>query len=292
MSLDLPGYRPTGQIGVGARSIITQVVRNTTGEFFALKRVVRRAAEDDKFIQQAEFEFEVSSQLDHPALRKSFEIHRRKRWFKTRELLILMEYVDGLTLESDRPLDLSRTIDIFKKIAHALDAMHERGFIHADIKPNNILLTGNGDVKIIDFGQSCPVGHKKDRIQGTPDYIAPEQVRRLPLDRRTDVYNLGATLYWVLTERTYPTDLRHSTKPGAHEIVGSVRSPKELNADVPAALSTLVMDCCASNPDGRPKNMKQFMARLDVAERKWATRNGKNDGSNDTPTPRIDAVGG
>ena len=125
-------------------------------------------------------------------------------------------------------------------------------------------------MKIIDFGQSCPIGHKKDRIQGTPDYIAPEQVRRLNLDQRTDVFNLGATMYWVLTGKTYPTELPAHLRRSV-EIVKSEKplSPKEINDKFPLVLSQLIMDCCKSNPNDRPGDAKQVESRLKMVQTLW-----------------------
>ncbi len=268
MPPELNGYRTLSQIGVGARSTINQIVRTTTGHFYALKRVVRKGAEDDPFIKQVETEFEVGHAVDHPAVRKCLEIHRDKKWFKITEIKLVMEYVAGKTLEQDRPEEIGGAIRVTRQIAEGLHAMHEHGFVHADIKPSNVILTEDG-VKIIDLGQSCPVGHKKERIQGTPDYISPEQVRKLPLDQRTDVFNLGATLYWVLTNRNYPTEIRQSAKPGGHEIASPTQTPKDINPKIHASLSQLAMDCCKNNPADRPAGMKQVVARLDVAERMW-----------------------
>ncbi len=263
----LTGYKKVSQIGIGARSTITHVIKIIDGQSYALKRVVRRSAEDDRFIEQAEIEHDIATQMDHPSLRKSLEINRVKKWFKTQELLILMEYVSGETLERARPTDLEDVATIFDKIAEALAAMHEAGFVHADIKPNNILLTETG-VKIIDFGQSCPIGHKKSRIQGTPDYIAPEQVQKMLLNEQTDIFSLGATLYWVLTNQTFATDLVQ-TPQGSHQLQGRSQSPKDIDENIPASLSALVMDCCASSPVDRPKSMQQFRSRLDVARTMW-----------------------
>jgi eukaryotic-like serine/threonine-protein kinase len=272
---EFSGYRIISQIGVGARSTISQVVRVTGGPFLALKRVVRRSADDDRFLQQAENEFAVASTLQHAALRKCIEIRRKKKWFQTQELLILMEYVDGPTLEDGRSDDIGLVIDITRKVAGGLDALHEQGFVHADIKPSNIILLDSGEVKIIDFGQSCPIGHKKDRIQGTPDYIAPEQIQKLPLDRRTDIYNLGATLYWLLTNRTYPTEMSAVGHSG-HEI--KIRqSPKEINPKIPASLSQLALDCCHTAPDKRPADMRQVISRLDVADKMWKKQSASSD---------------
>ncbi len=149
--------------------------------------------------------------------------------------------------------------------------MHDGGFLHTDIKPTNIMITQEGSVKIIDFGQSCPIHHRKERIQGTPDYIAPEQVRRMALDQRTDVFNLGATMYWVLTSEKYPTEIRGTDSRGGISLVTSDRplTPIELNDKIPLALSKLVMECCRENPEERPADMVQVSATLRVVQKLW-----------------------
>jgi serine/threonine protein kinase len=152
------------------------------------------------------------------------------------------------------------------RVAEGLLAMHRHGYIHADIKPNNILLT-DGGLKIIDFGQSCPIGHTKERIQGTPDYIAPEQVALAPLDQRTDIFNLGATMYWVLTGKAFSTILP-SAPAGSKKIELDARRgnepPHETNPQVPLPLSRLIMDCCASARDERPEDMSKVISRLET----------------------------
>ena len=117
---------------------------------------------------------------------------------------------------------------IFRMVANGLGAMHLQGYIHCDIKPNNILINPNGSIKIIDLGQSCRNGTTKTRIQGTPDYIAPEQVRRQPLDQRTDVFNLGATMYWALTGKNVPTLIPKKSEAVGFSLPKPVSSPSEL----------------------------------------------------------------
>ena len=267
----LAGYEVLSQIGVGARSTIHKVVETRTGDIYALKRVRRQGDDDDRFIVQAETEYEVSSKINHKHLRHSFAIHRVKKWTKVRELYVLVEHVEGKTLEAARPNRLDGFLQIMRKVAVGLDALHDAGYVHADVKPNNVILGPNGVVKIIDFGQSCPVGHRKERIQGTPDYIAPEQVRRMPLNRTTDVFNLGATMYWVLTNRPFPTQFRQQARAGSIDLVGpkEALTPKEINPKIPAVLSQLVMDCCKENPSDRPADMKQVLSRLEVVQRMW-----------------------
>jgi serine/threonine-protein kinase len=259
------------QVGVGARSTIHKVVLTATGKIFALKRVVRQDDEDDRFIVQAETEHRVAAQVSHKHLRHSYSIHRVKKWTRIRELYVVMEYVEGMTLEAARPNRLDWFLQIVRKVAAGLDALHDTGYVHADIKPNNVILGPAGVVKIIDFGQSCTIGHRKERIQGTPDYIAPEQVRRMPLSQATDVFNLGATMYWVLTDTPFPTQFRQPIRGGSIDLVGpkEALTPKQINGKIPAVLSQLVMDCCRDNPAERPEDMKQLAARLDVVQRMW-----------------------
>jgi len=267
----LPGYRITKQIGVGAGSKIMLAVELKTGKTFAVKQVTRNSPDDDRFLAQTENEFAVSSKLSHPYLRHSYLLHRVRKLLAVKELYLVMDWVDGLTVEKARPNRLNTFLTLFGKIAVGLQAMHEAGYVHADIKPTNIMLAPRGVVKVIDFGQACPMHHRKERIQGTPDYIAPEQVRRLRLDQRTDVFNLGATMYWVLTSEKYPTVIRGTDARSGISLATSDKpiAPIELNDKIPLSLSILVMECCRENPDERPADMKQLGARLAVVQKLW-----------------------
>lgn len=262
--VDLPGYKLGKLIGTGAGSRIYFAERFGSPKKYAVKRVVRKSAEDDKFIEQAELEYEVSSQIEHDNIRRTIDIHRVKGLMATKELAIVMEYVEGLTLEEARPNRLQTFVKIFKQVCDGLHAVHEAGWVHSDIKPVNILIAQGGVVKIIDFGQCGKMNVKKSRVQGTPDYIAPEQVRKLPLDRRTDIFNLGASMYWVLTSERYPTALRDK-----NALMSKPLAPHEWNDKIPRALSNLVMECCSDNPDGRPADMMNVRSRLETVDRNW-----------------------
>ncbi len=267
MSFAVPGYTVYERLGTGARSSIWLVSDRASGRQYALKRVTRRATDDTRYLVQAENDYEISSQLDHPCLRKSYDIRRLRKLFQVKELHIIMEYVDGRSLEEVGPLPLSSLLKVFMNVAEGLEALHRHGYVHADMKPNNILLGKRGEVKIIDFGQSCPIGHVKGRIQGTPDYIAPEQVQRgIPLTERTDLFNFGATLYWALTGKAFPTVL--PSKRAGVDLLGprEAAPPHEVNPVVPTALSRLVMECCEANPKDRPSDMREVRYRLEVTQ--------------------------
>ena len=256
-------------LGKGAKSTIWKIEDPADGRVYTLKRVIKETEEDSRFFEQVRIEHSVCSRVNSEYLRKSFEIRSIRRWLKTQELLLLLEYVEGTTLKEAPPTEIEDVIDIFIKVGQGLESLHQFGFVHADIKPKNILLTKNSSrIKIIDFGQTCPIGHRKERIQGTPDYMAPEQVDRGILDQRTDVFNLGASMYWVLTGKNYPTTMPRQAEEMT--VTGmlprQVARPDEVNRAVPMALSKLVMDCCNYNLHDRPENMRDVIARLDVAK--------------------------
>ena len=268
MAQKLLHYDVLERLGEGARSTIYAVRDPETGKVFALKHVVRAEQKDIRFIEQMETEFEISKQFNHPNLRKSFDLKINKTMLlKTAEAFLLMELVDGKPLDVRLPSQMIDIVDTFIQAAQGLKAMHAMGYAHCDIKPNNILRNDHGLVKIIDFGQSCKIGTVKERIQGTPDYIAPEQVSRRPISVQTDVFNLGATLYWALLGRHIPT-LYTVNKKGENSFLLDTRidSPQDLNPRVPPALSNLVMECISTRPAKRPSDMDQVITRLELAK--------------------------
>ncbi|HMB96622.1 MAG TPA: serine/threonine-protein kinase [Tepidisphaeraceae bacterium] len=261
-------YDVLERLGEGARSVIYLVQDPTTRQVFALKHVVRQGPKDLRFIQQMETEYEISRQFNHPYLRRSYELKIIKTMLvKVSEAFLVMELVDGKPLDARPPTDMMDVCDIFIHAAEGLRAMHQMGYVHCDIKPNNILVNDHGGVKVIDFGQSCKIGTIKERIQGTPDFIAPEQVSRRPMSVQTDVFNLGATLYWVLTGKHIPT-LYTVNKKGENSFLLDTRfdSPLDLNPKVPPALSNLAMECVATRPQKRPADMDEVIQRLELGK--------------------------
>jgi len=265
-TLELPGYQVIQFLGSGARSTIWEVRNIATDEVVAIKRVVKRTSEDSRFLDQAINEYEVGSQFNHPAIRKILELQRVRRWISIKEVRVVMEYAQGQSIQQSRPAGVPETVMIFLEVGAALGHMNAKGFVHADTKPNNIIVSRDQTVKVIDFGQSCPIGTVKARIQGTPDFIAPEQVHRRPLDGRTDVFNFGATLYWTLAGRPIQTVL---PKEGSLTLNVGQRIPpvEQFNPDVPRSLSKLIADCVELNPAQRPTSMNEVVSRLTLIDK-------------------------
>jgi len=262
--LDIGGFTIKKRIGTGARSTIYLATDEQNKMDVALKRLIFERPEDSRVFEQTQTEYKVARRIDHPYVRKYYKLKKIRSMFKVKELLLSMEFFDGKTLEDSPTLSLVDVLLVFRMVASGLNAMHREGFVHCDIKPNNILLSKSGSIKIIDLGQSCKIGTTKPRIQGTPDYIAPEQVRRKPLGPKTDVFNLGATMYWALTGKNVPTLIprkNDSLGLAAHK---NCPAPHEIRKKVPVGISKLVMDCVKDNPTERPRNMMTVISKLDL----------------------------
>ncbi|MEM0915657.1 MAG: serine/threonine-protein kinase [Planctomycetota bacterium] len=262
----IAGYEVIRAVGTGAHSVI-YCVRDRSKQLFALKVVEKEGANDQRFLDQAVAEHEISAKFDHPLLRKSHRLLRERKLIRTSTVRVLMEYVEGKPLDQFRTADVAVQADLCRQVGEGLAAMHDLGYVHADMKPNNVMVTDEGQVKIIDFGQSCPLHTRKERIQGTPDYIAPEQVRKESLTAQTDVFNLGATMYWLLTGDHVPTLIpKTKRQAGTLKTDRHVETPSALNPAVPPALSSVVMDCIAIEPADRPRTMREVVDRIRIAQ--------------------------
>lgn len=264
------GYKILGELGRGAASIIYLAQDAKTQQVWALKHVEKVGPKDGRFLEQAEYEYQVARKLNHPNIRKIDRLIKKTKGLLTlKELYLVMELVDGVSLDRSPPKTFEQAVHVFGQVASAMAHMHACGFVHADMKPNNVVVTAEGIAKIIDLGQSCASGTVKERIQGTPDYIAPEQVHRRPITPKTDIYNLGATMYWVLTRKHIPTALAKGDS-----LVGSLDdhlmtkpTPTiELNPRIPPKLNDLIMQCVEIDANDRPANMALVADRLNLIE--------------------------
>jgi serine/threonine-protein kinase len=250
-------YRVVSPLGTGAGSTILLISDKTSGgKRYALK-VVRKQDEDDEiYVKQALTEFEAAKKLNHPAIAKIHDCRLKKAWFKVRGVELLMEYVDGKTVDEIEAPELGQLVLVFCQVVSAMTHMHRRGVYHGDLKPANIMLTKTGQVKLIDFGTAWVRGQDKNRIQGTPQYIAPEQATEKTVDEKTDIYNLGATMYRMLTGR-----FAQQTIPKAGE-ERKITPPLKANPRIPPALNELILACLSIDPNKRPAGMFELRDQL------------------------------
>jgi eukaryotic-like serine/threonine-protein kinase len=274
-AMSIGNFQIVGPLGTGAHSTILHIRRSGDGKNYALKVVPLESAEDEKFHEQARHEYRVAQMLDHPNLIKVYALEPVKDWlFRTKKVHLLIEYVNGKTLDACPKLRMGQLLRVFKCVADALVHMHRRQVLHADLKPNNIMLSRSGEVKVLDFGLSWIKGEGKDRVQGTPEYMAPEQVKKSIVNERTDIYNFGATMYRLLTWRL-PPNAAASQEAGFNLDTKSwaslLKPVQDFNAEAPPAVCDLVHKCLAFNPLNRPERMSEVQGTLDHFVDEFAT---------------------
>jgi serine/threonine protein kinase len=233
---------------------------------YALKQVTIENKEDLKYLEQAKHEYRVGQMLNHPNLVKVYCLEVESGWFSgPKKARLLIEYVPGRTMDQLPLQRLAKLLRIFERIADGLTHMHKQGVIHADMKPNNLILGRGTNVKVIDYGLAWIKGEPKDRVQGTPEYMAPETVEHKLINERTDLYNFGATMYRLVTLQLPPCCV---PTPGSlpmrekffHEQLKPVR---KLNPLVPEPLADLIEQCLYWNANKRPERMSQVQGVLD-----------------------------
>jgi serine/threonine-protein kinase len=190
-----------------------------------------------------------------------YDCRLKKSWFKVRGVELLMEYVEGKTLDELETPELGQLVLVFCHVASAMTHMHRRGVFHGDLKPGNIMLTKTGQVKLIDFGTAWVRGQDKQRIQGTPQYIAPEQVTEKVVNEKTDIYNLGATMYRMFTGR-FPQQAL--PKPGDDR---KLVPPIKINPRLPGPLNELIIACLSLDTSKRPTGMFEIRDQLNAVAR-------------------------
>ncbi|WP_422930367.1 serine/threonine-protein kinase [Singulisphaera sp. PoT] len=252
-------YRVVSPLGTGAGSTILLISDKTAGgKRYALKVVKRQDADDDIYIAQAQTEFQASQKLNHPAIARIYDIRVKRSWFRISGVELLMEYVDGKTLDELEAPTMGQLVLVFNQVASALSHMHRRGVFHGDLKPSNIMLSKGGQVKLIDFGTAWIKGEEKNRIQGTPQYMAPEQVSEKVVDDRTDIYNFGATMYRMFTGRFAQQGIPKAGDGGSRKPT----APIQINAMIPGTLNETIMACLHVSPDRRPAGFFEIKNQL------------------------------
>jgi serine/threonine protein kinase len=275
-------FHVLGTLGTGAHSTILHIRRQADSRQYALKVVPFSGPDDQKFMGQAQHEFHVAQMLDHPNLIKVYALETVRDWlFRPRKLHLLIEYVNGRTLDTYPRISVPKLVQIFIHVAAGLAHMHRRGVFHADLKPNNVLLSRAGEVKIIDFGLAWTRGEQKLRIQGTPEYMAPEQVKQRIANERTDIYNFGATMYRLVTLRKPPAALVEGSdlQMDSRRRADLLKPVQECNPDAPPELCNLIHCCLAGSPAKRPEkasDIQEILERL-CEEMAYATNESLED---------------
>lgn len=267
-------FQVLGTLGNGAHSTILHIRRHADSTHYALKVVPIGDRDELKFLDQAQHEFRVAQMLDHPNLIKIYALETARDWFfRARKLHLLIEYVNGQTLDTFPRIAMPKLVQIFVQVASGLVHMHRRHVCHADLKPNNVILSKTGEVKIIDFGLAWVKGEQKGRVQGTPEYMAPEQAKQGMVNELTDIYNFGATMYRLVTLRSLPSVIAEGNALMDAKTRAKLLKPvQECNAEAPVELCNLIHACLRLDPLKRPQRISEIQGDLDhLAEKLGCT---------------------
>ncbi|HVW24836.1 MAG TPA: protein kinase [Polyangiaceae bacterium] len=250
-------YKFIGMLGRGGMAEVHEVEDLRTGRHVAMKRLLpqddaERRAKARKLFER---EYQTLSQLSHPRIVQVYD-------FSIDDVgpYYTMELLSGGDLSQLVPMDWRRACRIGKDICSALSLLHSRSMVHRDLSPRNVRCTEDGLAKLIDFGAMAPMGRSKVGIVGTPAYCAPEVVNGQLLDARTDLYALGASLYYGLTGRhAYPAK-DFASLPERWQF--ACPEPSEYVPDVPKALDALILELLRLDPLARPTSAFEVIARL------------------------------
>lgn len=267
--LNLGRYEVVRELGKGAMGIVYLAKDPLIGRLVALKTIRLSPNTDDEetreFQQRFIREAQAAGILSHPCI---VTVHDIGQDDESGISFIAMEYVEGPNLkemiQQGKPLDFNEIGEIVAQVAEALDFAHAKGIVHRDVKPANIILCGPSRIKITDFGiakiaSSVANLTSTGQFLGTPNYMAPEQIKGTPVDGRTDLFALGIVFYECLTRR----------KPFGGDSLTSisykiVHEPflllREVNPDIPEGFEAIVAKCLAKEPANR------FQRGKDLAE--------------------------
>lgn len=254
-------------LDVIAHSGMATVFRATDvdGRVVVLKVPHLEYASDLVFHERFLREEQIGQRLDHPGVIKVFQPRGKSR------LYLAMEYVEGQLLsrrlQQERRLPVDEAVDIALKIADVLVYLHDSDVVHRDLKPENIMLLAGGGVKLMDFGIALDTTLRKmtwagmSQSMGTPDYMAPEQVKGRRGDARTDIYSLGSMLYEMLTGRV-PFSGDNVYAMMRAKLREPAIPPRRLCPEIPAAIEEIVLHALETDPRGRFATARGFRQAL------------------------------
>jgi hypothetical protein len=248
-------YELREPLGRGGMATVHRATDRTTGADVAIKQLRATSTQNAGLVALFEREFHTLAQLRHPSVISVYEygLHGDGPYYT-------MELLDGGDLRDRTPLPWRQACAFAFDVCSSLALLHSRRLLHRDISPRNVRCTRDGRAKLIDFGAMGPMLPGGGQIVGTPAFIPPETVHRSAIDGRSDLFSLGATLYYALTG--------HSPYPARSfaDVIGAWRvtpAPPSMRApDVPRALDDLVLSLLSIEPATRPRSAYEVMQRL------------------------------
>ncbi len=264
----LGSYKILDQLGQGGMGSVYVAEHTTLQRKVAIKVLHKDKSRDHKALERFFREARAAAALDHPNIVRLHDIAQGSGVH-----FLVMEYVEGVTLyhlqQTTGAMHYTQAVQYAAQVAAGLQHAHDKGFVHRDIKPANLILEKGGVVKILDMGlarsfdnpqDDLTANFKENSVQGTVDYISPEQATQGKLDARSDIYSLGATLFSLITGHA-PFSGTTAQKLVGHQLTEPPRLSK-LRASVPPSLNGVVARMMAKNPEERFQSCTEVIEAL------------------------------
>jgi len=274
------GYRLLKMMSQGQTSQVWEAVEPTSGRHYAVKVLLPESLRSPTHIRMMIHEGEVGQKFTHPNVIRVIKVGPDRK-----NPYIVMEFFPGMNLK----LRIARRTDprtgemlqayavvrenihrIIEQIAKGLLHIHQRGYVHRDVKPHNILVNSSGEVKIIDFALTKKIQKaslwsrlfgRKSTAAGTPSYMSPEQIQNLDISPSSDIYSLGVTLYELVTGRLPFAGLTPGDLLRKH-LFEKPTSPQIFNPEVTDEFAELILRMLEKDPKKRPHDLAQFLSEF------------------------------
>ena len=256
-------------IGVGGMAVVYKAYYNIDDRIVAIKILKEEFLANEEFRRRFKNESKAIAVLSHPNIVKVYDVS-----FGDKLQYIVMEYIDGITLkeyiEQQKVINWKEALHFTTQILRALQHAHDKGIVHRDVKPQNIMLLQNGNIKVADFG-IARFSRNETRTMtesaiGSVHYISPEQARGEITDEKADIYSVGVVLYEMLTGQL-PFQSDNAVSVAIMQLQSDAKRPREINPEIPVGLEQITLKAMQKNPRDRYQSAAEMLMDLDEVKR-------------------------
>lgn len=255
-------YEILEKIGTGGMADVYKAKCHKLNRFVAIKVLKQEFSENANFVSKFRTEAQATAGLMHPNIVNVYDVGEEDGIY-----YIVMELVEGITLkkyiEKKARLSFKEAVSIAIQVSMGIELAHNNHIIHRDIKPQNIIISRDGKVKVTDFGiaKAATSNTITSNVMGSVHYTSPEQARGGYSDEKSDIYSLGITMYEMLTGRV-PFNGETTVAIAIKHIQEELPSPREFVPEIPASVESILIKCCQKSPDRRYQSMQELISDL------------------------------